>query len=191
MLWSKSLSVMSFDAITAANLVGWLQSIATLLILIMVWMSFVGLIMRFVWTPALLDTALPFLIGLLQFAIIEVTTPARLGIWLIGLGLLMLAITAISQRYYKRARLDPRNDEFFGDLAPATWQDMLPEFTASTLCFLAGAAVLNLQLGDVAACLILAVLILGLGYFLYVSNKFWVRSVTSATPTPKDDTPTE
>jgi len=180
MLWSAAVANMPFDHSSATAVTGWLQSFTTLLMLIVVWMTFVGLLMRFVWTPALSDTALPFIVGILQFAVIEAATPNRFGFWLIGLGVLSLVMAFLTQRYFKLARLNPQNAEFFELVTPATWRDFLPSFVLATYAITAGAAVLAFSVTAWALTLIILPIIAGFAYYIYDQNRFWVMSIPSS-----------
>ena len=180
MLWSISIENISFDNISTIVVMGWLQSFTTLLLLIVVWMTFVGLLMRFVWTPSLSDTALPFVVGLLQFAVIETSTPDRFGFWLIGLGILSLAMSFLTQRYFKLARLNPRNAEFFEQVSPATWRDFLPSFLSSIYAFVAATVVLSFSLPAWVLSVMTIPIIGGLVYYIYDQNRFWVMSIPKA-----------
>ena len=180
---------MSFDRFSATVITGWLQSLTTLLLLIVVWMTFVGLLMRFVWTPSLSDTALPFIVGILQFAVIEASTPDRFGIWLVGLSVLSLVMAFLTQRYFKLARLNPQNAEFFEIVSPATWKDFLPSFVSSLYALIAGIAVLTFSITSWLLTLIIVPVIAGLVYYIYDQNRYWVMSIPSAGKPAADVTP--
>ena len=63
-LWEQSrLRPDLFDA-TWMTLLSWLQLTATLLAIIFIWLLYVGLVMRFRFTPVLSDLILPFFVGL-------------------------------------------------------------------------------------------------------------------------------
>ncbi len=176
MLWSKSIAQIGPVELTPVFVTASLQALATLLILIMVWTSFVSLLMRFVWIPSLLDTALPFLVGILQFALIEYATPDRLGEWFILQSALILVITFVTHIYYKKARLDPGNSEFFKTLSPATWRDMVPEFAWAAIGFAVGLAILFLDVDGWLKCGTIIVVIIALAHFVFEQNKYWKKS---------------
>lgn len=186
MLWSKFMANAYVDQLSMVAITGWLQSFTTLLMLIVVWMTFVGLLMRFVWTPALSDTALPFIVGLLQFAVIEACTPSRFGYWLIGLAILSLVVSVLTQRYFKRARLNPRNAEFFQMVSPATWRDFMPSFLSAAYAFATGALVLGVSLAAWMHNLIILPIIVGLAYYIYDQNRYWVISIPSTSKTANE-----
>ena len=179
MLWSKSIAQMGPIELTPLYITAVLQALATLLILIMVWTSFVSLLMRFVWIPSMLDTALPFLVGILQFALIEHARPDRLGEWFILQSALILVITYVTHIYYKKARLDPENSEFFKSLSPATWRDMIPEFVWAFVAFVVGMAILMLDIDGWLKCATIVVVVSALAHFVIQQNKFWIKSFQS------------
>ena len=51
--------------------VGWLQLSVMLVGILLIWVFYVSFVLRFTWLPSLEDTLIPFLIGLLEFAMID------------------------------------------------------------------------------------------------------------------------
>ncbi len=190
MLWSSATATLTFSDFSSAALTGWLQAFTTLLMLIVVWMTFVGLLMRFVWTPALSDTALPFIVGLLQFAVIEASVPDRFGFWLIGIGMLSLVMSFLTQRYFKRARSNPQNAEFFQQVSPATWRDFLPSIIGSAYAIGVGTALLFFSVAAWEANLLILPIIAGLAYHIFDQNRYWILSIPHARNSARDGSET-
>lgn len=186
MLWSRAVGRLTFDQLSPGVIAGWLQAATTLLVLIVVWMTFVGLLMRFVWTPALLDAALPFIVGLLQFSVIEASTPDRFGLWLIGLGVLSAVMAMLTQRYFKRARAEPRNAEFFQKVAPATWKDFVQAALSTVYGFLFGIALLIYDVNPGIMIVIMLPMIISLIFSIIDQNRYWVLSIPPS-PDPARD----
>lgn len=57
-----------------------LQMVTTLLGILLIWLIYSGLVMRFSWAPSTSDAIFPFLVGILEFAHIGVLGPSTIGI---------------------------------------------------------------------------------------------------------------
>ena len=99
---------------------GWTQVAAMLLGFLVVWLFFISVVLRFRWLPAIQDSVIPFGIGLLEFALIDLMGPDSLAPWLYALAVIFAASTWASHTIFRRARRDPANREFFASLPPAT-----------------------------------------------------------------------
>ena len=119
-LWERTIHRQEFFEASWIATLGWLQVTVTFSVIVLIWIVYIALLMRFRWTPALTDLALPFAVGIAQFALIELTSPARLGEWCLGLAALAVIAMAIDFRFIRRARRDPRNREFFDNVLPAS-----------------------------------------------------------------------
>ncbi len=51
---------------------GWLQLTAMLVGMLLIWVLYVSFVLRFSWLPALEDTLIPFVIGLLELSLIHI-----------------------------------------------------------------------------------------------------------------------
>lgn len=102
---------------------GWLQLLATLLGVILIWLIYSGLVMRFSWVPTTTDAVFPFVIGMIEFAQISALAPSMVEIWFIMTGVIFAAMTWVSQVTMRRARQDSDNDDFFLTVPRATSRD--------------------------------------------------------------------
>lgn len=118
--------------------IGWLQIVATFLGILLIWLIYSGLVMRFSWVPSTTDAVFPFLVGIIEFAEISTLGPTKFGPWFILTGVLFAAMTWVSQVTMRRARLDSDNDEFFSSVNPATWRDHLISLVPAVLLILVG-----------------------------------------------------
>jgi hypothetical protein len=137
-LWNKLAGHSDLFALTLQALQIWLQFTISLGVIILLWLSYVGLTIRFRWTPAFSDSVLPFLIGLIEFLLIELIEPGRLGVWMLTLALVAALSIVIDFRFMRRARLDPDNAEFFDAVLPATWRDFMPQVLVVVYAISAG-----------------------------------------------------
>ncbi len=177
-LWEQSrLRPELFDA-SWMTLVSWLQLAATLFVIIFIWLSYVGLVMRFRFTPVLSDLILPFLVGLLEFLLIEMTHPGRLGAWFIVLAVISAIVSYIRHALFRRARRDPENSEFFDVVPAATWRDHAARIIPTVLCAFIGAWLwISGNQGWPALIAILLVLI-GVTSQMQIAARYWRLSMS-------------
>lgn len=104
---------------------GWLQLVVMLLGMVQIWLFYVSLMLRFSWLPTMEDTLLPFIIGLLEFSMIDLMGPERLHLWFLALAAVFTIMVGASHVAFRRARQDPANDYYFQSKPVAMWQDYL------------------------------------------------------------------
>lgn len=137
-LWDHMLSRPElFKASWTASL-GWIQISTSLLLIILIWLVYVGMVMRFRWTPSIGDLTLPFVVGLSELLLIEVMGQEKLGVWFMVLALIYAMLNLFSQSVFRRARHDPDNTEFFSHIEPATRRDHITRGVAVLVVFLIG-----------------------------------------------------
>ena len=155
------------------SMISWLQLAATFFGIIFIWLSYVGLVMRFRITPELGDLIIPFFVGLFEFLLIEMTNPGRLGEWFVVLSVTAAMVTFFTHKLFKRARRDPANQVFFSIIQPATWRDHSERLLPATLSALAGIWIW--QSGQTGWFALLAILFvwLSLFYQIWLSAKWW------------------
>lgn len=117
----------------------WVQIGATFLGILLIWLIYSDLVMRFSWVPTSTDTIFPFLVGIVEFANISALGPTKIGLWFMILGVLFAAMAWVSQVTMRRARLDADNEDFFSAVAPAIWRDHLRSIIPATGLMLLGA----------------------------------------------------
>lgn len=117
---------------------GWLQIAASLNGIILIWLVYASMVMRFRWIPSTLDSVLPFFVGLIEFLMIDLMGPDSIGQWLIVLGVVFATMIIGSHYVFRRARLEPSNREFFDRYAPAETRDFLAHGMFVAFLFLSG-----------------------------------------------------
>lgn len=175
LLWSR---LHDSDYLLAGGLtalVGWLQAAAVLLGMLVVWVYYTSLVMRFRWLPRTRDSIVPFGIGLLEFALVDLMGPERAGAWLAAFALIFTLSLWNSHLTYRRARAEPGNEEFFQDVPPATWRDH--RLGAAVIGALLAAAVLCGWRGSwgIVEGLVFAGVCLSMLHQLAESRRYWNR----------------
>lgn len=117
---------------------GWLQIAASLMGLILIWLTYTGMVMRFRWTPSTADSILPFFVGLIEFLMIDMMGPDKLGKWFIVLAIVFATMIIVSHKVFRRARQDPANHGFFRKYSPATLRDFVPQILVISALLLIG-----------------------------------------------------
>ncbi len=172
-LWDHARDRPELYAYSWDALLGWLQIAVTLNVIVLIWMIYVGLVMRFRWTPAMTDSILPFLVGLIQFLMIDLMGPENLGKWILVLGLIAVVVTYLDHSSMRRARRDPDNREFFEKIPAAEWRDFIPQGISVLFSVVAGSWLW--YSGDYGwiALLVLLFALTALAYNAYIQAKFW------------------
>jgi len=156
---------------------GWLQIAASLFGIILIWLTYSGMVMRFRWTPSTGDSILPFFVGLVEFLLIDMMGPNGLGRWLIVLGIVFATMITVSHMIFRRARREPSNRRFFEKYSPATLRDFMLQIVVITAMILTGGWLWHSgNYGWPALCALLASLAI-LGYETYTASKFWNQSM--------------
>jgi hypothetical protein len=162
----------------------WLQLAVTGAGILLIWIMYVSLMLRFSWLPSMQDTMIPFAIGLLEFSLIDLMGPATLGPWFLLLAATFgLSLTAIHTSH-RRARKEPENDYFFSQVAPARWRDYAWSVTCIVLLVLMGIA---LWLTNGQRTLAVVCLVFALGALLFqllMSRRYWMHTLNAPGPGP-------
>lgn len=118
--------------------VGWMQLAVMLLGIIQIWLMYISTILRFTWLPSPQDSVTPFVIGLLEFTMIDLMGPDTLGVWFLLLAMIFSVSTWASHMIHRQARKDPDNHYFFQNISPAGWRDFKATFVVITVLLVLG-----------------------------------------------------
>ena len=128
------------------SFLSWLQIAVTLIGIMLIWLLYSSMTMRFSWVPSPGDSLVPFGIGILQFTLIASLGLEHLMLWFLILAAIFAAMTASLQSILRRARLDEENNSFFSKVAPATLRDFYP--TIAIVCVLSLSGIMLGVTGD-------------------------------------------
>jgi hypothetical protein len=138
LLWSHVRESAYLFEMTWTAMLTWIQIGTSFLGIVVIWLVYASTAMRFRWVPTTGDSVYPFIIGLLEFILIETLAPEYMGLWFVCMAMIFGLMTWISHRTMRRARLDGENDEYFASLTPATTRDFIPAFVIVFVLVLAG-----------------------------------------------------
>ncbi len=177
LMWAHVTSEETRFQWTFAGVLSGLQILATFLGVLVIWLIYASLVLRFRWVPTTSDSVFPFLIGIIEFTLIATLGPHLLGQWFLILALIFVVMAWVSQVTLRRAREDGENDSFFSMVKPAGWKDYLFVIWASGVFVVAGTYLLLSDSQGWLALLALMVAIAALAMQMYSTDKFWRRSV--------------
>lgn len=172
-LWDHSRHRPELYEATIAAVMGWLQIAASLNVIILIWLAYAGMVMRFKWTPTTADSIWPFFVGLIQFLLIDLMGPDNLGRWLVVLAVLFGLMNIVNHLAMRRARQDAANHEFFDRFKPAKLIDFVPMISVVAVLTVAGVMLWNSDNSGWPAIAALFVILLGLANEVHNAARYW------------------
>ncbi len=172
-LWDHSRHRPELYEATATALIGWLQIAASLNVVILIWLAYAGMVMRFRWTPTTADSIWPFFVGLIQFQMIDLMGTDNLGRWLVVLAILFGLMSLVNHQAMKRARHDKANREFFDHFDAATFKDFIPQCVTVAVFVIAGGWLWNTDNSGWPAIVALCVTAVGLANEIRNAARYW------------------
>lgn len=166
---------------------GWVQLAVMLLGIIQIWLMYVSLMLRFSWLPSMWDTVIPFAIGLLEFALIDLMGPERLGLWFMVLAIAFSLSIGAAHTAHRQARKDSENDYFFNAVAPASWKDYAGSIGSIAVLALIG---VFLQISEDRSWLAMTALLLAAGMLasqLIIARRYWMHTLVDDAPRRSHD----
>ncbi len=157
--------------------IAWLQMAVLLTGILLIWVFYVSFVLRFSWLPTLEDTLTPFLIGLLEFAMIDLMYPNPLSTWFLLLAAVYGITTATTHVSMRRARADPANEYFFRNMGPSSWRDYVGSIVSVIGLVILGG---TLWVVDNQPLLSVAALLLALFTLLFQyrqARRYWMHSL--------------
>jgi hypothetical protein len=157
-------------------MLSWLQIAATLLGILLIWLIYSGLVMRFSWVPSTTDMIFPFFVGIVEFTQISLLDLHLIGPWFLILSLLFAMMAWMSQVTMKRARLDADNIEFFTNVRAATWRDHAQSFVPVGILAVIGMVLWLTENRDWFALLAIVGALMLLTHQVWMNHVFMQRS---------------
>jgi len=178
--WQHILEQDYLFEVTFTAFTSWLQIIATLLGILLIWLLYSAMVMRFRWVPSTSDTVFPFVIGLVEFTLIALLGAERLMWWFATLAVLFAVTHWSIQLIMVQARRDGENAAFFSTVAPASLRDFLPTFMICCTFLVIGIA-LGIT-GHQGAFVLLALFLAtgAIGYQIYMNKRYWQQSMAAS-----------
>jgi len=183
-LWSSAREASHLWHPGPLRLAGWLQVAAVFLTIVLVWIYYAQLVMRFRWVPLVRDSIVPFGFGLGQFALASLLAPGQLGSWcFVVAGLFAFAIAA-SVSAFRTAARDHDNDWYFAAFPWTGWGRFVPGATAIALFSGAGLLARRAAAGSGSALVAVAIVNGVLVWQIGLQRRYWNRSVLAPRAEP-------
>jgi len=183
-LWSSVNSQAHLWAPGPSRWIGWLQVAATLEIIVLVWLFFVHLLLRFRWVPTVRDSVMPFVFGVGEFTAAQMLGAEYLAHWFFLIAALFSFAQWATVGSFRVARQDPDNDWYFHrlpegrEIVHTPWLVTVSVFLGfGTWIAIAGPT------GAVAMVGIVSVNVIVL-LQLFMQHFFWTRSLRLLRPRP-------
>ena len=166
---------------------GWAQCGAVFVGILIIWIYYAGLVMRFRWVPQVRDSVIPFVFGISEFALVETMGPQGLSAWFLLFAFVFAFAGWSTHTTFARARLDPDNAAFFAHINPSRLVQHGPQIIPSAiLCgFAWGAAYVEPASGAVLACMLIAAAFVFMQ--LWLQGVYWKRTLTLDDQPAADD----
>lgn len=120
-LWSSTSSSAQLWTWSRPAAIGWLQVSVVFQTIVLVWLFYAHLVMRFRWVPEVRDSIVPFLLGLGQFALAQMLSPELLHLWFYLLAAIFAFAQWATMTTFATARRDRENDWFFSRFPTSAW----------------------------------------------------------------------
>ena len=173
LLWSHIRATPELLMLNWAAFLSWLQMGVTLMGIILIWLLYSSVTMRFTWTPSPADSVIPFFVGIVEFTLIATLGLDYLPIWFVLLAVLFCVMPITLQSIFRRARLEKENNAFFVNAKPWSLRDFVPIMVVVFL--LASSGGLLALTGDqyllALACLLIAAA--AHARQMYLSSVYW------------------
>lgn len=125
-LWSTAReSAFLFEGGRAAA-VGWLQVAAVFQGIVVVWLFYIGIVLRFSWVPSTWDSVAPFVIGALELTMLQLIGTTFLPYWFCVLAAIFAFSTWTSRRMFAAGLRDPANEALAASLPPSGRAELVP-----------------------------------------------------------------
>lgn len=98
-------------------IVGWMQVGISFQGIVVVWVAYLGLAVRFVWIPRVQDMVIPFVLGLFEFVLASALDPKWLVSWLLVLAGMFVFATLTNSSLFLAASTLEENSEHFAKAA--------------------------------------------------------------------------
>ncbi|MGB1139417.1 MAG: hypothetical protein ACPG1A_00890 [Halioglobus sp.] len=157
--------------------IGWLQFAAMFSGILLIWLMYVNFVLRFTWLPSLEDTLTPFFIGVLEFAMIDLSHPDTVGPWLVLLALTFVIAVFASHTTMRKARKEASNAYFFRQVEPATWRDYQQSGATVLVLGSLGAVLWIFPHWQWLAVISLLLALLAQGYQYRQAHHYWLHSI--------------
>jgi hypothetical protein len=177
-LWSRVSDAAEPNGFSAIPIDTWLQALALLLAIVVLWIYYAQLVMRLVWVPRLTDSLVPFALGIGQFLQADTLGRSDVASWLAPFPLIFLLCFASWHWTVARALDEPENVLFVSTLIPENSLVRHGPMLGSVAVLSLLSAIVGVWPASATAALVALNLLMML--HLWLQGRYWRDSVESA-----------
>jgi len=164
-------------AFTLSAVLVWVQIATNMLGILQIWLFYTSVAMRFRWVPTTSDLMLPFLVGILEFTLIDLTGSSHLPLWFWTLASVYTIAAWDAQNVMVRARKDPDNDDFFRHVQSAGPRELIAPAAVIVGLMVFGFAVYFTGENPWLTLVGLLFAAGSLAFQIVMGRKYWIRSM--------------
>ncbi len=184
-LWSRFSALAEPEGFLAIPIEAWLQAIAMLLAIMVLWIYYAQLVMRLVWVPRLADSLIPFALGIAQFLEIDTLGRGEIALWLAPFPLIFLLCFAGWNWTVAHAMEEPENADLIAAFLPEDRLLRHGPMAGSVALLVLFSAIVRLWPGASTAALVALDALLVL--HLWLQGRYWRESVFRAAGRGRSD----
>ncbi len=186
LLWERGVSGLDRWHAIDASAAGLTQVVVAFLGVVLVWVVFATMVLRFRWTPRFRDLLSPFVIGALEFLLVDSMAPELLPRWFLLMTLIFITVSAATYTTFESAI---PMDEFGGLPLRDRMASFLPSIVSTFVLLLAAIAVW--YRGPTSGVALASLMVAGAGLLLQLLTVrfYWYRDLEDAPPARNRDGP--
>ena len=175
-LWTELTEEGELAAGGVEALVVGLQACGAFLAIILLWIFYAQLVMRFVWVPGLRDSVAPFMLGAIQFLVAETLGAGPVGFWIVLIAMAFAIAHVVTRHTFAQAAATSENAEFFSGIVEGPLESHGPTIGAIALLLIV--AGLSEFVGTPAASVAALICVNGvLVFHLVMQRRYWHMSL--------------
>ena len=124
------------------------------------------------------DSIYPFLVGIIEFWLVEALNIGSTGLWFIVMGAAIGVMHWIAQITMRRARSDADNDQFFERTARATLSDFYPQASIVAIFVVAGLLTIAMNPPPVVQGTSVLLTLLFLAWQFLTTARYWNAAIS-------------
>jgi hypothetical protein len=157
--------------------IGWLQVSAVFQGIVVIWLVYIGMVMRFSWVPTTRDSVAPFVLGALELAMLQMIAPGSVALWFYVLAVIFALSSWLSTSMFQAGLRDAGNEAVARDYAGrlVLREYLVPGFFVVVIAGLGGLVQLLGEGGAALVCVAVAnALLIAQGFVIQHYWREWV-----------------
>jgi len=173
LMWEQITSADYLWELSLDAIVIWGMITVTLMGILQLWITYSMMVMGFTWQPGIGDSILPFVIGILEFLMINLIGSQFNPLWLYVLASLFVITNWVVHSSLRKARIEGKNESFFRDRDRATLKDFAGAIAIVLVCVIFGMLTTVFREQLWVALIAVVTMNIALVLQMYTSGRFW------------------